>query len=101
MRRVADTREDPIVVPVVGVPVDVRVAIVVRPAIEGGRFVRCAIRITALRILSGLNLIRDLKSHSTSHQVSSFLELSRSALSATVVAATLGSRDTDLGSEQP
>ena len=59
MKRVADAREPPVVIPLVVVAVDVHVALVV-PPVEGGRIVRGVLHTTAHRILSGLYRIRHL-----------------------------------------
>jgi hypothetical protein len=58
MKRVAETSEPPVVVPVVVVAVHVHVALVVVPAIEGRPLMRDIFYTTAPRILSELYRIR-------------------------------------------
>ena len=41
MKRVAEASKPPVVIPVVVVAVDVHIALVVIPAVEGGNCVRC------------------------------------------------------------
>ena len=53
IKRVANAREPPVVIPVVVVAVDVELALVV-PPVERGEFVRSAFCATAHRVLSGL-----------------------------------------------
>ena len=59
IKRVANAREPPVVIPVFVVAVDVELALVV-PPVERGEFVRSAACTTAHRVLSGLYRIRDL-----------------------------------------
>lgn len=83
MRRVAEASEPPVVIPVVVVPVDVHVPLVI-PVVEGSsvqntihattpRSIAC---LEAEELFSGLYRIRHLKCQSILYQVSSFFEVS-------------------------
>jgi hypothetical protein len=74
MKRVAQTSEPPVVVPVVVVTVDVHIALIV-PAVEGLELYEVPSvppSIESLAAISRLNRIRHTKCHSISYQVSSF-----------------------------
>lgn len=53
-----ETSEPPVVVPVCVVAVDIHIALVIVPAVEGGRTVQNAFHSTTPRMLSGLYRIR-------------------------------------------
>ena len=95
MKRVAETERDTIVeIPaIIGlrpVIVEPQLAVVIAFDVEhvrvavGVRIVRRVICTTIHRILSGLNRMRDRKSHNTAHQVSSFFSFACTTLSQTV-----------------
>ena len=54
MKRVANAPDPPVVIPVIVVAIDVHVALVVVPPVEGGHIVPGVIQTTVHRILSGL-----------------------------------------------
>lgn len=73
MRRVADARENPIVVPIVRIPADVDVPVVIVPAVEGGPLYGMHSAPPAPDSSQDLYLIRQINCSDMPHQVSSFL----------------------------
>lgn len=110
MKRIAVESKPVVAVPAVVEPIEVGLALrAIEPDIRDvlialARNMPNATRATALRSLitiSGLYFIRDLKSLSAWHRVSSFLEIPMNALAEALAAATLIHQTPEFGRPEP
>ena|SRR3989344_122102 len=100
IKRVANAREPPAVIPVVVVAVDVELALVV-PPVERGEFVRSAVCTTAHRVLSWLYRIWHHNALALRTKYLLFFKLARTTLFLIAIKKTLGVRPLDSAAGNP